>query len=133
MFKTSGGKYVAPQPIENKLKESVVIEQVMIVGEGQKYAAALIVPSFMGLQDWCLHKEIPYTSDAEMITKPEVIDKFKREIEKANHGLAQYETVKKFKLIPNMWTVESGELTPTLKVKRKNITANYKAEIDSMF
>ncbi|MER2998079.1 AMP-dependent synthetase/ligase [Pontibacter populi] len=133
MFKTSGGKYVAPQPIENKLKESVVIEQVMVVGDGQKYAAALIVPSFMGLQDYCLHKHIPYTTDAEMITKPEILDKFKREIEKANHGLAQYETVKKFKLIPNMWTVESGELTPTLKVKRKIISANYKKEIDSMF
>ena len=105
----------------------------MVVGDGQKYAAALIVPSFMGLQDYCLHKSIPYTSDAEMITKPEVLEKFKREVEKANHGLAQYETVKKFKLIPNMWTVESGELTPTLKVKRKIITANYKKEIDSMF
>ncbi|MBJ6119870.1 long-chain fatty acid--CoA ligase [Pontibacter sp. BT310] len=133
MFKTSGGKYVAPQPIENKLKESVVIEQVMVVGDGQKYAAALIVPSFMGLQDYCMHKGIPYTTDADMITKPEIVEKFKREIEKANHGLAQYETVKKFKLIPNMWTVESGELTPTLKVKRKIISANYKKEIDSMF
>ncbi|MBB6612937.1 long-chain fatty acid--CoA ligase [Pontibacter sp. Tf4] len=133
IFKTSGGKYVAPQPIENKLKESVVIEQAMIVGEGQKYAAALIVPSFMGLQDYCQHKGIPYTSDADMITKPEILDKFQREINKANQGLAQYETIKKFTLIPNMWTVETGELTPTLKVKRKNISANYKKEIDSMF
>lgn len=133
IFKTSGGKYVAPQPIENKLKESVVIEQVMIVGEGQKYAAALVVPSFLGLQDWCQHKGIPYTSDAEMIRKPEILDKFQREIEKANQGLAQYETIKKFTLIPNMWTVETGELTPTLKVKRKIISANYRKEIDSMF
>ncbi len=133
MFKTSGGKYVAPQPIENKLKESVVIEQAMVVGDGQKYAAALIVPSFMGLQDYCQHKDIPYTSDAEMITKPEILDKFQREINKANQGLAQFETIKKFTLIPNMWTVETGELTPTLKVKRKNISANYKREIDSMY
>ncbi|MFD2248599.1 AMP-dependent synthetase/ligase [Pontibacter ruber] len=133
MFKTSGGKYVAPQPIENKLKESVVIEQVMIVGEGQKYAAALIVPSFMGLQDWCQHKGIAYTSDEEMITKPEIIEKFQREIDKANEGLAQYETVKKFKLIPRMWTVETGELTPTLKVKRKAIYNNYRREIEGMF
>ncbi|MHA6249779.1 AMP-dependent synthetase/ligase [Pontibacter sp. CAU 1760] len=133
MFKTSGGKYVAPQPIENKLKESVLIEQAMVVGEGQKYAAALIVPSFMGLQDWCQHKGIPYTSDEEMIKKKEVTDKYQREILKANEGQAQYETIKKFKLIPKMWTVESGELTPTLKVKRKAITANYKDVIDSMF
>jgi len=133
MFKTSGGKYIAPQPIENKLKESVVIEQAMVVGSGQKYAAALIVPSFLGLQDWCQHKGITYTTDAEMITKPEVIEKFQREIDKTNEGLAQYETIKKFKLIPSMWTVETGELTPTLKVKRKNITVNYLTEINSMY
>lgn len=133
MFKTSGGKYVAPQPIENKLKESVVIEQAMVVGEGQKYAAALIVPSFLGLQDWCQHKGIKYTSDEEMITKPEILDKYQREVMKANEGLAQYETIKKFRLVPNMWTVESGELTPTLKVKRKNIVNNYRDVIDSMF
>jgi long-chain acyl-CoA synthetase len=133
MFKTSGGKYVAPQPIENKLKESVVIEQAMVVGAGQKYAAALIVPAFLGLQDWCSHKGIPYTSDAEMIQKPEIIDKYKREIDKTNENLAQFETIKKFKLVPNIWTVESGELTPTLKVKRKNISTNYQKEIDEMF
>ncbi len=133
MFKTSGGKYVAPQPIENKLKESVVIEQAMVVGAGEKYAAALIVPSFMGLQDWALHKGIPYTTNEEMLTHPEVIAKFKREVDKANEGLAQFETVKKFKLIPNMWTVETGELTPTLKVKRKAIYANYQDVIESMY
>ncbi|MCX2741379.1 AMP-dependent synthetase/ligase [Pontibacter anaerobius] len=133
MFKTSGGKYVAPQPIENKLKESVVIEQVMIVGDGRKYASALIVPSFLGLQDWAVHKGIKYTSDEEMIKHPEVIDKFKREVDKANEGLAQYETVKKFTLIPTLWTVESGELTPTLKVKRKAITTNYHDVIESMY
>ncbi|AKD02492.1 long-chain fatty acid--CoA ligase [Pontibacter korlensis] len=133
MFKTSGGKYVAPQPIENKLKESVVIEQVMIVGDGRKYASALIVPSFMGLQDWANHKGIKYTTDEEMIKHPEVIAKYKRELEKANEGLAQYETVKKFALIPKLWTVESGELTPTLKVKRKIITANYKDVIESLY
>jgi long-chain acyl-CoA synthetase len=133
MFKTSGGKYVAPQPIENKLKESVVIEQAMVVGSGQKYAAALIVPSFLGLQDWCQHKGITYTNDAEMITRPEIIEKFQREIDKTNQSLAQYETIKKFRLVPAMWTVESGELTPTLKVKRKNITMNYQSHIDTMY
>jgi long-chain acyl-CoA synthetase len=133
MFKTSGGKYVAPQPIENKLKESVVIEQAMVVGAGQKYAAALIVPAFLGLQDWCQHKGIKYTSDEEMIKQPEIVEKYKREVEKANEGLAQYETIKKFKLIPRMWTVETGELTPTLKVKRKAISTNYQKEIESMF
>ncbi|WP_299826079.1 long-chain fatty acid--CoA ligase [uncultured Pontibacter sp.] len=133
MFKTSGGKYVAPQAIENKLKESVVIEQAMVVGEGQKYAAALIVPSFAGLQDYCQHKGIAYTSDAEMITKPEILDKFQREVDKANETLAQYETIKKFRLLPEAWTIETGELTAKLSIKRKVITSNYKNIIDSMF
>ncbi|MBF9255229.1 long-chain fatty acid--CoA ligase [Pontibacter sp. 172403-2] len=133
MFKTSGGKYVAPQPIENKLKESVVVEQAMVVGSGEKYAAALIVPSFVGLRDWAAHKGIAYTTDAEMLENPDVLEKYHREIIKTNEGLAQYETIKKFKLIPNMWTVESGELTPTLKVKRKVINANYKDVIESMY
>lgn len=133
MFKTSGGKYVAPQAIENKLKESVVIEQAMVVGEGQKYAAALIVPSFAGLQDWCQHKGIKYTNDEEMIEKPEVIDKFRREVDKANETLAQYETIKKFRLLPQMWTIETGELTAKLSIKRKVIYNNYKDVIDSMF
>lgn len=133
MLKTSGGKYIAPQPIENKLKESVVIEQAMVVGEGQKYASALIVPSFTGLQDWCQFKNIPYTSDEDMITKPEVLDKFQREVDKANKDLAQYETVKKFRLLPRMWTIESGELTAKLSIKRKVISANFKNLIESMY
>ncbi len=133
MFKTSGGKYIAPQAIENKLKESVVIEQAMVVGDGQKYAAALIVPSFLGLQDWCQHKGIPYTTDKEMVQKPEIIEKFEREIEKTNASLAQYETIKKFRLIPRLWTIESGELTPKLSVKRRVISTSYKDLIDSMY
>ncbi len=133
MFKTSGGKYVAPQQIENKLKESLVIEQAMVVGEGQKFPSALIVPSFTGLQDWCKIHEIPYTSDAEMIRKPEVLDKFKKEIAGFNEGFAQYEQIKKFELIPNPWTIESGELTPSLKVKRKIISKNYEAQINGMY
>ncbi|MCC9136430.1 AMP-dependent synthetase/ligase [Pontibacter silvestris] len=133
MLKTSGGKYIAPQPIENKLKESVVIEQAMVVGEGHKYASALIVPSFLGLQDWCQFKGITYTSDEDMIKKPEILEKFQREIEKANEDLAQYETIKKFRLLPRVWTIESGELTAKLSIKRKVITANFKDEIESMY
>ncbi|MFC5270585.1 AMP-dependent synthetase/ligase [Adhaeribacter terreus] len=133
MFKTSGGKYVAPQQIENKLKESLVIEQAMVVGEGQKFPSALIVPSYAGLQDWCKIHQIPYTTDAEMIRKPEVIDKFKKEIAGFNEGFAQYEQIKKFELILNPWTIESGELTPSLKVKRKVISKNYEAQINGMY
>ena len=133
MFKTSGGKYVAPQIIENKLKESLVIEQAMVVGDGRKYAAALIVPAFAGLQEWCKIHNIPYTSDAEMIRKPEVKEKFRREVHQFNEKFAQWEQIKKFELMPRLWTVESGELTPTLKVKRKVILQNNQQVIDDLY
>lgn len=133
MFKTSGGKYVSPQLIENKLKESLVIEQAMVVGDGRKFASALIVPSFAGLQDWCKIHNIPYSSDAEMIRKPEVLDKFKREVQQFNEKFAPWEQIKKFELMPQLWTVESGELTPTLKVKRKAILLNNSDLIERMY
>ncbi|CAA9266936.1 MAG: Long-chain-fatty-acid--CoA ligase [uncultured Adhaeribacter sp.] len=133
MFKTSGGKYVAPQLIENKLKESLVIEQAMVVGDGRKFAAALIVPAFAGLQDWCKIKNIPYTSDEEMIKMPEVKEKLKREVQKFNENFAQWEQIKKFELLPTLWSVESGELTPTLKVKRKLILQNNQHLIDRLY
>ena len=121
MFKTSGGKYIAPQPIENKLKESTLIEQIMVLGEGERFPAALIVPSFNGLRNWCQAKGIEYSTDAEIIRKPEVLDKYQREVDKYNADFAQYEKIKQFRLLPQLWSIESGELTPTLKLKRKEI------------
>ncbi|MDX5443200.1 MAG: long-chain fatty acid--CoA ligase, partial [Hymenobacteraceae bacterium] len=133
MFKTSGGKYIAPQAVENKLKESVLIEQAMVVGDGQKFPAALIVPNFLALQDWCAHKEIPYTTDAEMLDNKDVQEKYKREIAKTNKSFAQYEQIKKFELLPNAWTIESGELTPTLKLKRKVLNERYRNLIEGIY
>ncbi|GGK84293.1 long-chain fatty acid--CoA ligase [Rufibacter glacialis] len=133
MFKTSGGKYIAPQLIENKLKESLVIEQVMVVGEGEKFPGALIVPAFEGLQEWCRIRSIPYSTNEEMIRKPEVLDKFQKEIDKANESLAQYERIKKFVLLPKLWSVETGEMTPKLSIKRKIITGNNKDLIESLY
>ncbi|AKQ47305.1 AMP-dependent synthetase [Rufibacter radiotolerans] len=133
MFKTSGGKYVAPQLIENKLKESLVIEQVMVVGEGEKFPGALIVPAFEGLQEWCKIHHIPYTTNEEMIQKPEVLEKFQKEIDKANETLAQYERIKKFVVLPKAWSIESGEMTPKLSIKRKVITANNKDLIEGLY
>lgn len=133
MFKTSGGKYIAPQKIENRLKESLLIEQAMVVGEDQKFPSALIVPSFNHLQDWCKQQNIAYTSDAEMTEHPEVINKYKKEIAKFNEQFAQWEQIKKFKLIPAGWTVESGELTPSLKLKRKIIYTNYRNVIEGLY
>lgn len=133
MFKTSGGKYIAPQMIENRLKESLIIEQAMVVGEGQKFPLALIVPSFTGLQDWCKIHNIDYTSNVEMIEHPEVLSKYKKELAKFNEQFAQWEQIKKFKLVPTGWTVESGELTPSLKVKRKIIYQNYRNLIEGLY
>lgn len=133
MFKTSGGKYIAPQAIENKLKESLLIEQAMVVGEGQKFPSALIVPSIPGLQDWCKLHDINYTTDTEMIEHPEVKAKYKKEIVKLNENFAQWEQIKKFELMPQPWSVENGELTATLKLKRKVIYNNYRKIIEGLY
>jgi len=133
MFKTSGGKYIAPQLVENKFKECNLIEQIMVVGEGQKFPAALIVPAFNNLKHWCEKNGIVYTNNDEMICKKEVLNKFQKEIDTLNESFAQYEKIKKFELLPQLWTIEAGELTPTLKVKRKVIAAKYKALIDKIY
>ena len=133
IFKTSGGKYISQQQMENKFKESVVIEQVMVCGEGEKFPVALVVPDFAQLREYCQFKNISYTTDAEMIQHVDVIYKLEREIEQLNEAFAKYEQVKKIKLMPKLWSVESGEMTPTLKLKRKIITQNNKELIDSMF
>lgn len=133
MFKTSGGKYVAPQVIENKIKESSIIDQVMVVGEHRNYPAALIVPSEEGLKEYCRHKGFPFTEMGEMVLKPEVIEKYERVIEDMNKYFSKWETIKRFKLLPEPWGIESGELTPTLKLKRKIIHSKYQKEIDSIY
>lgn len=133
IFKTSGGKYIAPQMIENKFKESLLIEQIAVVGENQKYPAALIVPSFDGLREWCSQKGIDYTSDEAMITLPQVLQKFDKEIDLLNENFAQYEKIKKYHLLPEAWTIDRGELTPTLKLKRKTIHEKYADKIEGLF
>jgi long-chain acyl-CoA synthetase len=133
MFKTSGGKYVAPQVMENKFKESTLIDQLLVVGENKNYPAALIVPNFEALKEYCKHKGIPYTSDIGMISKPEIIKKYDREIETANKFFAKWEQVKRYKLLGNSWSIETGELTPTMKLKRKVIHQKYESEIEGIY
>ena len=133
MFKNSSGKYVVPQHVENKLKESMMIEQAMVVGEGQKYAAALIVPDFESLKDWCKLHDIAYTHAAEALENPKVKAKFSKEVKEANTKLQNAEQVKKFAVLSEPWTVESGELTPTVKLKRKVIYQNNEAKIQDLF
>ncbi len=133
MFKTSGGKYVAPQVIENKMKESRFIEQIMVIGEHRKFPAALIVPNFVYMKSYCEHKEIPYTSNEEMIHHPVIKQKFNEHVQKYNQHFAQYMQLKKFIVLDHEWTAESGELSPKLSLKRKVILHRYESEINAMY
>jgi long-chain acyl-CoA synthetase len=133
IFKTSGGKYIAPQVMENKLKESPFVEQVIIIGENKKFPSALIVPTFEHLQKWCNHKGINYTKPEEMIKHPQIIEKFDEEIKKINENFGNWEKVKKFTLLSTPWGIDTGELTPTLKLKRKSIYSKYEKFIDEIY
>ncbi|MEY3946375.1 MAG: hypothetical protein RJB03_1081 [Bacteroidota bacterium] len=133
IFKTSGGKYVAPQPIENKMKESPFIEQMMVVGAERKFTAALIVPSFPNLSTWCAKNGIDTGSNEQMLRNPKVIEHYKQIIEKYNPLFNPVEQVKKFELLNTEWTINGGELTPTLKLKRKVIMEKYGDLIDKIY
>lgn len=133
LFKTSGGKYVAPLPIENKLKESIYVEQVMVVGSEKKFVGALMVPSFPNLQEWCRANNIAYTSPAEIIRNEQVIDMYKDLVESFNKYFNHVEQIKKFELLPNEWSVETGEMTPKLSLKRKVVMEKYRDAIERIY
>jgi long-chain acyl-CoA synthetase len=133
LFKTSFGKYISPQPIEDSFKESLFIDQIIVLGEHQKFAGALIVPDFAFLKSYCGVKEIPYTTNAEMIKLPRIRKRFKVEVDKYNATLGETEKIKTWDLLDNEWTSESGELTPTLKLRRNYISKKYKQEITRLF
>lgn len=133
LFKTSGGKYVAPAVIEEKMKESRFIEQIMVVGENEKFVSALIVPSYENLKDWCSQKALDTSSNKAMIEAPEVHALIKEEVEKLNVNFGKVEQIKKFELVENEWTVDTNELTPTMKVKRKFVAEKYKDLIERIY
>lgn len=133
IFKTSGGKFVAPQPIENKLVESSYIEQIMVVGSGQKFAGALIVPAFKHLRDWCEENGIAVTDNHSIIKNEKVQAFIKDIVHELNQNFNPVEQVKKFELLPYEWTVDGGELTPTLKLKRKVIMEKYKDAVAAIY
>ncbi|WP_310994214.1 AMP-dependent synthetase/ligase [Aequorivita marina] len=126
MFKTSGGKYVAPQTIENIMKQSRFIEQIMVIGEGEKMPAALIQPDFEFIKDWGSRKGRTIPSDPkEIVRNQAVIDRIQQEVDFYNERFGQWEKVKKFELTPDVWSIEDGQLTPTMKMKRKVIKKQY--------
>lgn len=133
IFKTSGGKYVAPQPIENKIIESTWVEQIMVVGADQKFAGALIVPSFSTIRDWVKEQGIEASTNDEIINTPKVLKQFKTIIEEFNENFNHVEQIRKFELLPREWSIEGGELTPTLKLKRKIIVEKYRDAIERIY
>jgi long-chain acyl-CoA synthetase len=135
IFKTSGGKYIVPQAMENKFKESRFIEQIMVIGEGQKFPAAFIVPNFVFLKEWALRKKMNFSkySNEELINIPTVLERFNKEIKQYNETFGSWEQVKKIALLPSEFTIESGEITPTLKLKRKKILENNVARFNEIY
>ena len=133
MFKTAGGKYVAPQMLENKYKESIFIEQIMVLGENRKFPSALIVPNFETLKTWAGRKGITFVSNEEIIKNEQVINKYTEVIEAASTGFGKWEQVKRFALLPKEWSIDGGELTPKLSLKRKIITEKNSDIIEKIY
>jgi len=133
LFKTSGGKYVAPQPIENKMKESPFIEQIVLIGDNKRFVSALIVPGFSKLKEWAKQHGIEYTSNEEIIKNNMVITMITDIVDEYNKLFNQVEQVKKFTLIPREFSIDRQEMTPKLSIRRKNVIANFEKEIDEMY
>jgi long-chain acyl-CoA synthetase len=133
IFKTAGGKYVAPQTIENKFKETPLVEQVMVLGENRKFPAALIVPNFVALKVWAGKKGIAYTTDEEMIKNAEVLEKFNKIVELSGKDFGKWEQVKRFALLSKQWSIDGGELTPKLSLKRKVVLEKNAVLIDKIY
>lgn len=133
IFKLSGGKYIAPQMIENKLKTSELIEQVMVIGANEKFASAIISPCFPILHDWAGEHKLHYENNQELIQLPEVISKLQKEVAKINKSLGAHEQISRIRLVYEEWTPTSGELSPTLKLRRNAVAVKYQHLIDDIY
>jgi long-chain acyl-CoA synthetase len=133
LFKLSNGKYVAPQAIENIFKESVYIDQLMVIGEGEKFTSALISPNAEALKDWCKQNDVPWGDMSEVLENPKVKELFNSTVKALNRSIGKDEQVKRHRLVPEEWTPDSGELSPTLKLKRKVVSEKYKDVIEGIF
>lgn len=133
MFKTSGGKYVAPQLIENAMKQSRFIEQIMVIGEGEKMPAAFIQPDFEFVKEWASRKGIKVSSNEDIANSKEIHDRIQEEVTDINKKFGHWEQVKRFELTPEIWSVDGGEMTPTLKLKRKAVKEKYQKLYDKIY
>jgi long-chain acyl-CoA synthetase len=133
LIKTSGGKFIAPQPIENALKANVLIAQASVLGDKRKYASVILSPHFPVLEDWAHANGVSFASRQELVASPKVRELYKGIVEDLNKRLAHFETIKKIIVVPDEFTVATGEITPTLKLKRRVIEAKYKQQIDELY
>jgi long-chain acyl-CoA synthetase len=133
IFKTAGGKYIAPQVLENKFKESPYIEQMIVIGENERFPAALILPNFPAIAAWCARSQIAFTNNAEMIQDQRIIDKIQSVIDNFNKDFGNWEQIKKFELLTDDWSIDGGELTPKLSLRRKVILQKYKDQVEKIY
>ncbi len=133
MFKLSAGKYIAPQGIENKFKESIFIEQIMVIGENEKFASALISPNFNQLHFWASKHKIHFRDNEELVNHPDVMKRYSIEVEKVNKNLGAHENIKRFRLVCEEWSPQTGELSPTLKLKRNVIMRKYSDIVEEIY
>jgi long-chain acyl-CoA synthetase len=133
LLKTSGGKLVAPQPIENKLKAFLFVGQVAVVGDKHKFLSALISPNFVALEEWAKQQGISAPTRRELVGDAKVVARYQSIVDEVNGGLAQFETIKRFRVVPEEWSLADGELTPSLKLKRRIINQKYADEIAAFY
>lgn len=133
LFKTSGGKYVAPLPIENKMKESIYVEQIMVVGSERKFVGALIIPAFPALKDWARKQGLADLSNEQLVNEPKVLDLYRELIDSFNKFFNHVEQIKRFQLLPHEWSIETGEMTPKLSLKRKVVMEKYREAIEHIY
>ncbi|HTB95546.1 MAG TPA: long-chain fatty acid--CoA ligase [Terracidiphilus sp.] len=133
LLKTSGGKLVAPQPIENKIQNSRFVGMAALVGDKHKFISALISPNFVALEDWAAQQNIPANNRAELVADSRVTALYAEVVREANQGLANFETIKRFRVVPDEWSQETGELTPSMKLKRRVLTARYASEVAALY
>ena len=127
------GKYIAPQPVESKLKSDGLVEHAALIGDNKKFVSVLISPNFKALEGWAQKNGVNATDHAKLASDPKVQKLYEGIIAKVNGGLAHYEAIKKVTVVPDSWSVEEGELTPSLKLKRRIIVNKYKDQIDKMY
>ncbi len=133
IFKTAGGKYIAPQVLENRFKESPYIEQMIVIGENERFPAALILPNFPAISAWCSRSQIAFSNNADMIKDQRIIDKIKSVVDNFNKNFGNWEQIKKFELLTDDWSIDGGELTPKLSLRRKVILQKYKDQVEKIY